>query len=177
MIKSFFKHREKLNLCNIKFVSFISFLMGFSSALLAYVLSFYFKEATGTENVGIFFMFSYLIVLVLFLNLHKLVRKLGKSFIFYITFFLRMVTMTALFFLPPSMLGVVFLIIYIIGEALGWVCLDIILESFSTDGMSGRIRGAYLTIGNAGFLLAPFFSSRVLDIFGFKGIFNNRLCG
>ncbi|MEA2088599.1 MAG: MFS transporter [Patescibacteria group bacterium] len=171
MIKSFFQHREKLNIDNIKFVSFISFLMGFSSALLAYVLSFYFKEAAGTENIGIFFMSSYLIVLIIFLNLHKLVRKLGKSLIFYITFFLRIITVAMLFFLPPSILGIIFLIIYIIGEALGWVCLDIILESFSTDGMSGRIRGAYLTIGNVGFLLAPFFSSKVLYIFGFKGIF------
>ena len=171
MAKFFLKHNEKLDSSNIKFVSFISFLLGFSQALLAYVLSLYFKEVSGTDNVGIFFMLSYLVILVIFLNLHKLVRKIGKPFLFYLTFLLKAIALTVLFYCPLSILGIIFLIIYIIGEAISWVCLDIILESFSTDRMSGRIRGFYLTIGNAGFILAPLLSFQILGDFGFKGIF------
>ena len=171
MAKFFLKHNEKLDSSNIKFVSFISFLLGFSQALLAYVLSLYFKEVSGTDNVGIFFMLSYLVILVIFLNLHKLVRKIGKPFLFYLTFLLKAIALTVLFYCPLSILGIIFLIIYIIGEAISWVCLDIILESFSTDRMSGRIRGLYLTIGNVGFILAPLLSFQILDDFGFKGIF------
>ena len=171
MAKSFLKHNEKLDLGNVKFVSFISFLMGFSSALLAYVLSLYFKMASESDNVGIFFTLSYLTALIIFLNLHKLVRKIGKPLLFYLAFLLKAIALLVLFYFPLSVIGIVFLIVYIIGESISWVCLDIILESFSTDKMSGRIRGLYLTISNAGFILAPLLSFQILDDFGFKGIF------
>ncbi|NCF74895.1 MAG: MFS transporter [Xanthomonadaceae bacterium] len=171
MAENFLNHKEKLNIDNIKFTNLISFLMGFSSSLLAYILSLYFKVISGTDNVGIFFLISYLIILIIFLNLHKLAQKIGKSYLFYLTFVIKIIAITALFYLPLSILGIIFLMIYIIGDAMSWVCLDIILEFFSVDKMSGRIRGVYLTIGNAGFILAPFLSFQILDIFGFKGIF------
>ncbi len=54
------KHFEKYNKKKIKFFIFISLLMGFSSALLSYILSFYFKTATKMDNIGIFFPFLFL---------------------------------------------------------------------------------------------------------------------
>jgi MFS family permease len=60
---------------------------------------------------------------------------------------------------------------YIIVMNLAWVALDIILESHSEDKRSGRIRGLHLTILNAGILLGPFLSTRLLSKFGFDGLF------
>jgi MFS family permease len=37
--------------------------------------------------------------------------------------------------------------------------------------MSGRIRGLYLTIANMGFMLGPFLSLNLLDMYSFRGIF------
>jgi len=54
---------------------------------------------------------------------------------------------------------------------LEWLSMDILIESFSTDTISGRIRGRHLTILNAGLLLGPFVSTSLLTEFDFWGVF------
>lgn len=171
-IKMSFKHDEKLDRKKINIIGFVSFLMGFSQAVAAYVLSSYFKTASGTENVGLFYTLSYAVVLVILLNFHKVIRKLGKSNVFYFSVLAKIAAISFLAGTEPSVWTTVFLILYLISGALEWVSLDIILESFSRDAMSGRIRGLHLTILNAGYLAGPFISSRLLENFGFSGIFS-----
>ena len=146
-------------------------MLGFSQALLAYVMSSYFKQSAGTDNVGIFYLLSYVIVLIILLNLHKLVKEFGKVFVFYLAFILKLTAITALILLPFSVWGIVSLILYIIAGVLVWVSLDAILESSSEDRSSGKIRGINLTIMNAGFILGPLISSKILEEIGFTGIF------
>jgi len=164
-------HDEKLEKNKVSLVNFISFLMGFSGAMLIYVMAYYFKIAAGTEDVGIFYFVSYVIVLIVLLNLHKIVRKLGKSNVFYFSILASIVSAALLVFFSPSVWGIALLMLYIIFINLSWVSLDVILESFSTDRMSGRIRGLHLTIINIGYLVGPFLSTRVLEKFDFQGIF------
>ena len=63
------------------------------------------------------------------------------------------------------------LMAYVIITGLEWVSLDAILENFSCDKESGRIRGKHLTILNLGFILGPFLSTRLLDQYDFFGVF------
>lgn len=164
-------HTEKADFRKVKVIDFMAFLMGFSQAILAYVMSTYFKEAFHTENVGIFYLFAYVVILFSLLSLHKLVKKFGKSFLFQVSFAVKIVAIVFLIVLPPSIPGAFFLVLYIISGALAWTTLDVILESFSVDKMSGRIRGFHLVMLNLGFILGPLLSSRVLGDFGFSGIF------
>ena len=165
------KHKENLDENRLRLTSFVTFLMGFSQAVLVYVMSSYFELATGTERVGIFYGVSYVIFLVILLNLHKLVRMFGKSNIFYFSLLTNIAVATGLIYTDPSMLGVALLMLYIIMEHVAWVALDVIVESFSVDKMSGRIRGLHLTIFNAGFLFGPFASTYILGELGYHGIF------
>lgn len=164
-------HNEKLEIKKVKLISFISFLMGFSQAVLIYLMSFYFKQASGTENVGIFYFISYIIILFALLNFHKSIKKLGSPSVFFFTLLAKIIIIAVLSLITPSPLGMVFLMLYIILGNLSWVSLDVILESFSTDKMSGRIRGLNLTILNSGFILGPFISVKILENFNFQGIF------
>lgn len=165
------KHDENLDETKIKLTAFVTFLMGFSQAVLIYVMSSYFKEATGTENIGIFYAVSYIIFLIILLNLHKLVRVLGKSNIFYFSLLFKIITITFLTLSVPSMTGALLIMLYIILGHIEWVALDFIVESFSVDSKSGRIRGMHLMIFNAGFLFGPFVSTYILDKMDFHGIF------
>lgn len=166
-----FVHNEKLEIKKVKLISFISFLMGFSQAVLAYLMSSYFKQASGTENVGVFYFIAYAIILFAFLNFHKPIKKWGRSAVFYFSLLAKIIIIAVLAVISPSPLGMVFLMLYIIFGNLAWVSLDVILESFSTDRMSGRIRGLNLTILNSGFLLGPFLSVKIFENFNFQGIF------
>lgn len=167
-----FGHNEKLEKKKVKLISFISFLMGFSQAMLIYVMAYYFKIAAGTEDVGLFYFIAYGVLLVSLLNLHKIIRILGKSNVFYFSVLSAVVVSAFLVFSPASFLGIVLLMLYIIFINLAWVSLDVILESFSTDSMSGRIRGLHLAIINAGYLIGPFLSTRILEKYDFQGIFS-----
>ncbi len=165
-----------LNKERVEILSTISFLLGFSGALLFYIISFYFKEVFQTDNVGIFFLFSYLVLLVIILHLHKIIAFWGKAKIFYFTLIFRLFLSLILAFLEPSYLSVFFLVLFIISEGVVWILLDILLESFSTDNRSGRIRGLYLAVANTGFILGPFLSVKILNQFGFQGVFLAVFC-
>ncbi len=164
-------HTEHLDENKLRLTSFVTFLMGFAQAMLAYILSSYFKLASGTESIGIFYGFSYIVFLLIVLNLHKLVRWWGKASIFYFSLLAKIVILTLLIFVDPSKMAVFLMMLYIIFGSLEWVALDTIVESFSVDRMSGRIRGLHLTIVNAGFLFGPFVSTFILGKMDFYGVF------
>ncbi len=165
------KHLEHLNQKKIWIVNFVSFLLGFSDAVLIYVISSYFKLAFGTENVSIFYFFSYGILFLCLLNLHWLARKIGNVNVFFITLFFKIIAVAFLIGLNPGAISILFLILYMIFVGVGWVSLDAVLENFSCDRESGRIRGKHLMIMNAGFLFGPFLSAYLLSHCGFSGIF------
>ena len=158
------KHKEKLNPEKINIVNILSLLLGFSAALTTYVISSYFKETSGSDNVAIYYILTYIIILLILLNLHKVVKLVGKTIVFFGCLFFFAISACLLFYLPISALGAGILIFNIIASALCFVSKDIILESYSTDKMSGRIRGLHLTLTNLGFILAPFIAMQILAI-------------
>lgn len=165
------RHDEKLNKSKIRILGLISFLAGFAQASIVYVLSTYFKLSSGLENIGAFYLLAYTIILIIFLNLHKIVREIGKSDLFYGALSFKIIVLLGLLFVSPGVAGIILAIGYIISGSLEWVSLDMILESYSSDRMSGRIRGKYLTIMNAGILLGPFIATFILGKYGYYGIF------
>ena len=162
---------KKINNRKIRLISGMSFLLGFSQAFFIYVMSTYLKLASGLENVGFFYFFSYFLVFLIFLNLHKIIKKIGEADIFHLALTVKIISVCFLSVSSPSFWGVFWVIIYIISGNVEWVSMDIILESYSSDHMSGRIRGKYLTIMNAGILLGPFLSTFILDNYDFNGLF------
>jgi len=96
------KHKEKFNRKKVEIINFISLLIGFSQAAMIYVLSTYFKEASGTENVGLFYFISYFLILIVLLNSHKLTRKLGKGRVFILAVLIKIIANIVLLYLPPS---------------------------------------------------------------------------
>ena len=164
-------HKEQLDRKRIWVANGVSLFMGFSQAILVYVLSSYFKLASGSENVGIFYGIAYIILLAIILNLHKIMHLLGKANVYFFALIAKIIAITALMSVSPSGMGIVWVVVYLIAVNIEWTTLDSILESYSTDRKSGRIRGLHLTIINAGFILGPFISAKVLDYAGFHGIF------
>ncbi len=155
----------------LELLSLISFLFGFAQALLLYVTSDYFREALGNDNVSSFYFATYVIALIGLLNMHKVVKILGKATSFFLFFFTQIIFLVGLIFIRPSMLGIIFLMLYIVANYFVWVVLDIIIEEYSEDKKSGRIRGFHLMIMSAGVLLGPFLSTSILSDFGFSGLF------
>lgn len=165
------KHKEKLDKNKISLITFITFLMGFSNAILAYIMSSYFELASGITNVGIFFTVSFVVFLIVLLNLQKIFVIFGKNNVFHFALLGKLVIIALLAFGNPSYLGVSLLMIYIVLGGIEWAALDVILEGFSIDKLSGRIRGLYLTVLNLGFIFGPSLSVYILEKMDFHGVF------
>ncbi len=164
-------HDEKINRKKLKFIGYISFLLGFSQAVLAYIISSYINKATGSENVGLFYFISYILVLIVLFEFHKIIKIFGKSNTFFASLGIQTLSLIFLSAMAPGNLTLIFLVLYIFFGSLALVCLDIILESFSTDHKSGRIRGLHLMILDTGFILGPFLSTQLLEKYDFQAAF------
>lgn len=165
------KHKEKLNRPAIRTLNVSSFVLGVSAALILYLESDYFKTAAGSDNVTVFFIAAYAVALVLIFNWHRLVKKFGKLNVFLGNLLVKGFTVLALANLPAGKAGSLLLMAYIVLTVLSWLDIDILLETCSRDQKTGRIRGAYLTIMNAGYLVAPFFAGLMLNKWGFRPVF------
>jgi MFS family permease len=170
-------HREKLDLPKANFLSLLSLLLAFTESSFIYVLSTYFATALRNDNVSIFYLIAYGTSFTLLFFLHKWIRNIGKIRLLSIFFVALIVLSAFLSKIPVSLMGTAILICIIIFINLVWVTFDIILEGYSTDGISGRVRGMHLAIISIGSICGPIVSTRTLEHFGFNGIFSISLIG
>jgi len=168
----FHRHEEETRRRNARYVSIVSFLLGFTDSFYAYVLSLYFADVIGSDNVGVFYLVSYGVIFVLLWFLHRVMRKIGGSILtFFLAILAGVVLAVSISVVPTGWFGAILAVLLLIVVNLGWVSLDVALEQVSDDGVTGRVRGLYLTVMNAGVLLAPFFATRIIDMYGFGGVF------
>ena len=166
------KHHEKINYEKIFFVNIVTLLMGFSTALLTYITSTYFKESLQTENISWIYLVSNVILLIFLLNIHRLISTIGKTTLFHLLNIGKISIFVILILVNNPFVNVFFLMTFIIFDLLAWVTINMILESFSIDKESGKIYGFNFTLFNLGFLIAPIISTQLLSRFGFQGVFS-----
>jgi len=135
------------------------------------VASTYFQKNSQTQEVSLFYLLAYAVVLVILLNLHKSVRAWGKKNIFLLAITGRTLLMVVLYFSQQVAVNLLSATAYIACSYLTYVSLDMILESFSRDQSTGRTRGLNLTLASWGFIFGPFISTTILAKFGFTGLF------
>lgn len=155
----------------IRLIDWISFLFGFADAFLLYLGSSYIRAALHTDNVSPFYLGTFAIILIASFYLHTLIRWFGRTSLLSVLLFFLAGSAAMLVVMSPSILGVLVLAFHIVCMNVAWIVLDIVLEDYSEDRKSGRIRGLYLTIMNAGFLLGPFLAIRTLVRFDYAGVF------
>lgn len=165
------RHHERFDPEKTRFVALISFLLAFADALILYTFSSYLEGTLGTHFVGLAYCLAFGIHLILLINLQNTIRRIGR--VRYLAACLG-TAVIALSILPSIGMGfrsVAIAIVFLAFSNTAWVALDVILESYSKDRLSGRIRGLYLTVSNTGFLLAPYLSTRILDTYGYSAVF------
>ncbi|QQS20594.1 MAG: MFS transporter [Candidatus Moraniibacteriota bacterium] len=150
-------------------------MFGFASAFPLYVASSYFEEAIGHENVSIFYLLIFGGVFGALLLLPRAFRYFSGISLFLVLLFGVGLVHAPLLFFPVSHAGAFFLVWYFLLVTVGWTILDTILENFSEDRFSGRIRSIHLSAMNLGLLIAPFLSTQLLTRYGFSGVFSASL--
>lgn len=165
------KHKEHLNKFLLKTLYFISFLLGASSAFVLYIESDYFKTATGSENITYFYIIANLFALLIVFNWHHLLRTFGKSKVYLFALAVKGIVILLLSLLSISRLSAWLLAFYMILTLLTWLDIDILLETCSIDKVTGKIRGMFMTIVSAGYLISPIFAGYLVSRYGFQSAF------
>lgn len=163
--------RNKTEIKQQQALKYLTILIGFTEALIIYMASSFFKEMSGYDSVGIFYVLIYLLFLVALFNLHKVIRRFGKSNVLKLVFIGQIAVTLFLLIVSNNWLRVVGLSLFLLCDQLLLVNLDIMIESFSSDESTGRIRGSFLTILNIGFITGPKISTWILSAFGYNVIF------
>lgn len=167
-----FPSQEIFNRNKVRFISGLSFLVGFLDAFLLYIISSYFAALSGEGLVGGFYLVVYIVVLLGLMYLQPLLHRFGSVRLLLFFYSVLIICSVYLSLVGLYWVGAAVLLLFLISSNLIGPVTDIILEDFSSDQLSGRIRGLYLTILNAGLLLAPFVSTWVLSQYGYSGVFS-----
>lgn len=149
----------------------LGFLTSFHFALPLYVESSFIEgvmDKLHIENidryVGIVYALASFVTFILFLNISKVLRKIGNfrlAFYFILTEVLMLFGLTFTNMLHPGYV-VLFFLIHLIAGNIIYFNLDLFLESFSDDSSTGTTRGFFFTAMNIGFIGAPFLAGLIL---------------
>lgn len=173
LLNLIFHHRDEMSRRRTaRHIGTISFLFGFTDSFFAYVLSMYFAEVIGSDNVGGFYLGTFALFFPILWFLHVVIRRVGGSVRLFLLALVASLSLAAtLAVIPTGPLGAVAASLLLLSVNVAWVALDVTLEQVSDDGVTGRLRGMFLTVMNAGILLAPFFATRIVERSGFGGVF------
>jgi MFS family permease len=155
----------------INLIVFLGFIFGLSISLLAYIASSYFKQVVHGDNISIFYIVAFSIILVGLFKLNKLIEGFGRARTLMSLLAAQIGVLFTLQFVDVSIGGAILLMSYYILYSIIWVVFDIVLEAYSTDDKTGHIRGLFLSVSNMGILVGPILSMYLLENYGFDIIF------
>jgi MFS family permease len=159
----------------IQLIAFLGFVFGLSISLLAYVTSSYFKEVIMSDNVSLFYVVIFCILLVALFKLNRIIEGFGRARTLLTLLAAQVGVLLALQLSPVSWGGAILMMIYYILYGIVAIVFDIVLEAYSTNGHTGRVRGFYLSVWNFGILVGPLISMFLLEHYGFFMIFTVTL--
>lgn len=149
----------------------LSFVLGFQAALIAYVTSNFIKENAHTSAVGLFYFLGYVGALFVLFQMHHLIYRYGKSQVFFWFLLFKMFSLVGVAFFASEMWGTIFVVLVLMSGQLMWTAMDVIIETFSSNKVTGTIRGMHLAIMNGGWLLAPLVAARIVDSWGYQWVY------
>jgi predicted MFS family arabinose efflux permease len=155
---------------HIRFIFLASFFFSLHMALLAYVNSSMLSGVVSATAVGITYTVASILSLILVSIAPDVIRRIGA--LWYIG--VSLVLSASLLYLISSHTGISIIPLFILYFSLNSVILyglDIFLEHYSAESNTGNIRGAYLTLSNIGWVIAPLLSGTLQERVGFSGIY------
>ena len=151
-------------------VYIISFLVSFHVGLTIYIESLYLESVfeklpfiNSGQYIGLVYTTAALATIILFINISKVLRKIGNFPIVLTFIFLEVVSLLTIAFLNTNpWITILAFIIHLIAVNIISFNIDLFIENFSNDDSTGSIRGTLLTTTNIAFLLAPFLAGLIL---------------
>ncbi len=148
-----------------------SFFFSIHLALLSYLNSTVLSSHVGEVATTITYTLSSALSLVLLIGAGNIVRKIGSSRFLIGTLALSMLLLTLLGTTTADVGFVTLFALYFALNTVVWYGFDLVIEHYTRENNTGNIRGLYLTLNNAGWVLAPMAASLIATTVGFAGTY------
>jgi len=163
-------HRNLIK-TKLGYLGITSFLLGFQFSFTLYILSSYFQKVTGFERVEWIFILIYGLSLWMLWKFPVLVERWGYIKGLFISLSVRALALLAASLFWNNGIGLFLIAIAFVFQVLLATEFDLLVESYSKDAITGKIRGKMLMLTNFGFLPAPFFAGLIVDRINFGVVF------
>lgn len=155
---------------HIRFIFLASFFFSLHMALLAYVNSSVLGTFVSSTTIGIIYTVASILSLLLVSIAPDVIRRIGA--LRYIGVSLGISAVLLYLISTHSGAAIIpFFILYFSLNSVVLYGLDIFLEHYSAEASTGNIRGAYLALGNIGWVIAPLISGSLETTVGFSAIY------
>ena len=155
----------------LRTIFFASFIFSFHLALLSYLNSSVLDASESLFSTAFVYTLGSCAAFLLVVVGPRLARRFGASKFLSTSILLCAVLLCLLSFtIHTRSFGYVF-ILYFALNTLIWYAFDLVIEHSSRSTVMGNIRGTYLTLNNAGWVLAPMLASVVANSRGFGGTY------
>lgn len=149
----------------------IGFLFGLHVTLPMYTNSSFLETITNENVIGWLYTAGALLTILGFLIVPHVVERLGN---YKTSIILLMVQILLMFGLATVHNPQVIMLLFVLSAAstsLVMFTIDVFLESKTSIGDTGRVRGLFLTVVNSAYLLAPMFAGSLAKDGNYQGIF------
>ncbi len=161
-----FKGNSKL-----KNIFLAGFLLSLQLALTAYINSSFLSSFVNEKLVGVVYALGSIASILALIFAPKIFDKIGgHKFLLSITL-LNILAILSLALSKNALITIPIFILYFALNILIIFSLDELIEIFSKNSSTGKIRGLYLTVINSAWVIAQLFSGKILGGFPFPAIY------
>jgi len=139
---------------SISTLNILSFLFTLHVAMPIYINSTYLSNFTSENTVGIIYSFGSILTIGTLVLVQRYINIVGNFRVIMLFLLLEFAaTLGLVYFVHAPMLIISFILSFISLTVIGFN-LDVFLESFSTDDITGNLRGHFLTWANVAWLIS-----------------------
>jgi len=153
---------EKKWQSNVFVLYLLGFLFTLHAALPAYISSTFLSHFVTERLVGVLYIISAIITILLFALVPKILRKFGNYRTMLWLLLADLVSTLALVWFQNYLFISFFFITSFVSIALIGFNIDVFLENFSSNSFTGKIRGTFLSTSNIAWIIAPLIGSIIL---------------
>lgn len=155
------------NKARLLIIYFLGLILAISVALPAYVQSNFLKQFVSLGAVSLFFVIANAITVIAILFYPRLIKKISNYMTTKLTLVVYFIALISLSFTHTPLIALLGIILFSVTSNLIWINIDVVLESFSSNTRTGRIRTTNLTFANIGWILAPNLSGYLVNLGGY----------
>lgn len=141
----------------------LGLILAVSSALPAYIQSNFLGEFVDVQTIGLFFVIANFLSVITILLFPSLIKTITNYFTTKVILVLYLTALLGLALAPGAGPALISIILFTVTSNLIWINMDVLIESFSNNKATGKIRTIYFTFINAGWIFSPLLSSYLIE--------------